>query len=100
MPPFVQQVLGAFARSAVIWVAARLGSSINEGEATQIVVTYIVPAAMLAWSVYQKYKGQQKLLTALASPQAMTEQAVEAAVAAHPSPSVNTAKTVVPTATA
>src|SRR5436190_2165000 len=102
IPPFVQQILGAIIRVVVVWLAGYLAAhahvTLSEDQIGSI-VTYLVPVvAVLAWSVYQKYRGRLKFLTAAAAPYAMTEHEIEALVSdpAIPAPPVNTPKSVIP----
>jgi hypothetical protein len=96
MNPFVQQVVGAVARAAVIWIGAKIGMELSADEATKVVVTYIIPAAMLAWSLWQKYSAQQKLVTAAASGKSMSQAQVEQQIASGGGASVLTPKHEVP----
>ncbi len=102
IPPFIQQILGVLIRGAVVWLAgylaAHAGITLSEDQIGSI-VTYLVPvAAVIAWSLYSKYIGRQKLLTALSTHGIMTEHEVEAIVSdpAKPNPSVLTPKDEVP----
>lgn len=102
IPPFIQQILGVFIRGAVVWaagyLAAHAGVTLSEDQIGSI-VTYLVPVvAVIAWSLYSKYKGRVKLLTALGTHGVLTEHEVEAIVAdpATPNPSVMTPKSAVP----
>ena len=84
IPPFVSQIVGVLVRAAVVWVAGYLAANakieLSEDQITQV-VAYIVPTlAVLAWSVYSKYLGRQKLLTATAVAGA-TEAEIEQMVA-------------------
>jgi type VI protein secretion system component VasK len=102
IPPFIQQVLGALVRVAVVWVAgvlfARAGVTVTEDQIGQA-VAYLVPVVfVLGWSLYQKYRGRLKFLIAAGSPHVMTEHEVEAIVRdpAKPCPPVNTPKNELP----
>ncbi len=102
IPPFVQQILGVLVRAIVVWLAGYLAAhadvTLSENQIGNI-VTYLVPVvAVLAWSVYQKYQGRLKFLTAAAAPYAMTEHEIEDIVSdpAIPTPSVNTNKDEIP----
>lgn len=102
IPPFIQQILGALVRAAVVaaagYLAAHAGVTLSEDQIGSL-VTYLVPiVAMLAWSLYSKYHGRLKLLTALSTHGTLTEQEVEDIVKdpAKPNPSVNTPKNEVP----
>ena len=101
IPPFIQQIVGVLVRAAVVWLAgylaANAGISLTDDQVTQV-VTYLVPTlAVIAWSVYSKYLGRQKLLTAAAAAGA-TEREVEEMVKdpAVPTPSVLAGKNDVP----
>ena len=101
IPPFVSQIVGVIVRAAVVWVAGYLAAHANvtlsEAQIGQI-VAYVVPTlAVLAWSVYSKYLGRQKLLTAAAAAGA-TEQQVEQMVKDPkvPTPSVMLGKETLP----
>lgn len=96
MNPFIKDTLTAVARAAVIWIAAKLGQDITSDQAAQIVLVYVIPAAMLIWSLYQKYTSRQKLATALASNVAMTEKQVENVVKSGGAASVLTPKHEIP----
>ena len=96
MNPFVQQIIGAVARSVVIWIGAKIGMELSADEATKVVVTYVIPAAMLAWSLWQKYSAQRKLVTAAASSKSMSQSDVEHQIAAGGGASVLTPKHEVP----
>ena len=92
MNPFFQQMLGAIARVVIVWIAARTGHDLTNDQAAQIVLEYVIPAAVLGWSLYQKYKGRQKLVTALATPGVMTEKQVERIISEGGAASVMTQK--------
>ena len=99
IPPFIQQLIGAFVRAAVVWAAGYLaahGLTISENQTTQFIAWVTPVIATLAWSIYQKYRGRQKLMTALVTPATQTEHQVEAAVSAGAAPSVLTPKNQVP----
>lgn len=102
IPPFIQQILGALVRVAVVWaagyLAAHAGITLSDSQIGSI-VTYLVPVvAVVVWSLYSKYIGRQKLLTALGTHGLLTEHEVEAIVAdpAQPTPSILTPKNEVP----
>lgn len=98
MNPFLQQILGVIIRTAIVWIATKFGAQISDDEAVKLAAQIAPVAAVVVWSLYQKYVGRQKLLTALGSNKVMTEHEVEARVAdpATPSPSVLTNKSEVP----
>ena len=50
----------------------------------------------VGWSIYQKYHGRQKLLTAQVTPAGKTEREIEAIVNAGQAPPINTPKNEVP----
>lgn len=96
MNPFLQQLLGGFARVAIVWVAAQAGHDITDDQAAHIFLTYVVPIAVFLWSAWQHYRSRQKMTTALASGQAMSEKQVETVIANGGAASVLTPKTSVP----
>lgn len=98
MNPFILQMLGSFARIAIVWIAAKLGTEVSQDEATKIFLEYLVPMAVAVWTVWKNYKGRQKLNVALSSNTPMTEHEVEAVVKTNPQavPSVATPKHEVP----
>jgi NhaP-type Na+/H+ or K+/H+ antiporter len=98
IPPFVQQVIGVVLRTAIVWIAAKFGAQMSNDEAVKLAAQIAPIAAVVVWSLYSKYVGRQKLLTALGSNRPMTELDVEARVndPASPTPSVLTPKTEVP----
>lgn len=98
IPPFIQQIIGAAVRMAVVWLAAKFGASISEDRAVEITAQVLPIVLMIGWSLYAKFHGRQKLLTALASTTVMTEHEVEAKVSdpSVPTPSVLTHKSEVP----
>jgi type VI protein secretion system component VasK len=80
MSPFLSQVLGVFVRAAVVWVAGYLaahgGVTLTEDQITKS-VTYLVPVVgVIGWSIYSKYLGRVKFLTA-ASVAARSEREIE-----------------------
>jgi len=92
IPPFIQQIIGAIVRAAVLWgagyLAAHAGITLTDSQTTKI-IEYLVPVlAVLAWSIYQKYFNRQKLVTAQAMPAGVTEAHIEAKIAAGGAPSV------------
>jgi hypothetical protein len=102
IPPFIQQVIGVVVRAGVVafagYLAGHAGITLTEDQIGSI-VTYLVPVvAVLGWSLYQKYHGRQKLLTALGAPGVMTEHEVESRVSdpLTPTPSVMTPKSEIP----
>lgn len=96
MNPFLQQLLTKLAQFAVVWIAARLGQQLTTDQATQIVLEYVVPAVMAIWALWQSYRNRQKLTTALASSQPMSEKQIENVVKAGGAASVLTPKHEVP----
>lgn len=98
IPPFIQQIIGVLVRALVValagYLAGHAGITLSESQIGSI-VAYLVPiAAVLAWSLWQKYFGRQKLLQAVAQANT-TEAAIEANVksAVVSTPSVLTPKT-------
>lgn len=101
IPPFIQQVIGSLVRAGVAALAGYLaarGVVVSDDQAMQAVAWLTPLVVTLAWSIWQKFHGRQKLLVAAASPKVMTEHEVEATVAdpAVKTPSVLTPKTEIP----
>ena len=100
MSPFLQQIVGTLVRAALVWLSAWLaahgGPTFTDNQIAKAVAELTPVALAIVWSIWQKYHGRLKLLTALASPQTMSEKQVELAVATGSSPAVNTPKTDVP----
>lgn len=100
MNPFIQQVIGTFLRTFLVWLSGWLVAHNLQGFSdTQItsIIAYLAPMVVaLAWSLFQKWVGRKKLLTALGSPIKMSEQQLERVVSTGGTPSVTTAKTEVP----
>lgn len=101
IPPFIQQIIGAAVRAFVMWVAGYLAARgvIVSDDQTMQAVAWLTPLAVtLSWSIWQKYRGRQKLLTALGSTKPMSEEQAEERIAdpATPTPSVLTPKGEVP----
>jgi|SRR6185436_12546448 len=96
MPIFVQQIVGVFVRAAIIaivtWVAAHGGPSFTNDQVTKAITEITPVLAVLAWSVYQKFKSRQKLMTAQAAGTPVSENHVEMMVADGQAPSVMTEK--------
>ena len=88
MNPFLQILLTTAIRNGLVWVAGRLGVGSTESE--------VMGAAVLivgfGWSVWDKYKSQQRLVTAqsMFGPTSLRE--VEAVVKQGDAPSVLTPK--------
>lgn len=104
IPPFVSQVIGVLVRAVVVflvgWIAAHGGPSFTDDQVTKVVSEIVPLAAVLAWSLWQKYRGRQKLLTGIASNAGLSENHVEMLVASGQAPSIMTPKHVSPTLTA
>jgi hypothetical protein len=94
--PFEEQALGSVVRVAIVWIAVHLGHTITNDEAAHIAVEYVVPVLVLAWSLWQKYRGRQKLLTAASLPLAVSERQVENVIKSGGAASVTTPKSVIP----
>lgn len=96
IPTFVQQIIGTLVRSAVLflvgWVAAHGGPKFAEDQVTKFITEATPVAAMIAWSIWQKYRSRQKLMTAQAAGSPISENHVEMLVSAGQAPSVLTEK--------
>ena len=98
MNPFAQQIIGAIIRTAVVWLAAKFGAEVSDDQVTSFVAQATPIVLVLAWSLWQKYHGRQKLLTALSRSRGMTENEIEREVSAGYAPTVTTPKTSIPAA--
>lgn len=99
IPPFIQQIIGTLVRTIIVavaaWFAGHTGINLTESQVGQVAI-YLTPIiATVAWSLVAKYKGRLKFLTALASPNVLTEHQAEA-LAKAAAPSVLTSKSEVP----
>jgi hypothetical protein len=96
IPTFVQQIIGTVVRAAVVfavgWLAAHGGPSFTNDQVTKFITEATPVAAVLVWSIWQKYKGRQKLMTAQASSGPVSENHVEMLVGSGQAPSVMTEK--------
>jgi hypothetical protein len=91
MNPFLQALLLALIRSALLWLAGHLGVQSTEAEVAAAALTLFAAG----WSIYDKYKSHQQLLTAQASAQ-VTRQEVDTIVKAGVAPPVMTKRDEVP----
>jgi hypothetical protein len=94
--PFLQQIIGTIVRAAILWLAAKFGATLSEDELVKLTAQAVPIVAVVGWSLWQKYRGRQKLLTALATTGVRTEHEIEAAVSDGNAPAVTTAKDAVP----
>lgn len=99
MNPILASALGAILR----WLLAfGAGVLVEHGIWTQEdAATYVAGAAVallaLGWSLWNKYRGRVKLLTALAMPKGTTEATVVKHIASGgPTPSVSTPRGMAP----
>lgn len=91
VPPFVSQIVGTLVRAAIVWLAATFGAEVSDDQIVKITAQVVPVLFVIVWSIYQKFKNRQTLVTALASPKPMSEDAAKALVKdpAVPTPSVN-----------
>lgn len=103
--PFVMQIVGTLVRfllaGAAAWVVQH--GIFTEAEVGRLMEGLTVASVAIGWSLYQKYRGRQKLMTALAAPAGITEIDLErhierAKAIGTPLPSVTTPKDEPPTA--
>lgn len=92
VPPFIQQIIGSVVRVVIVWLAAQFGAELSEDEIVKWTAQVLPIVLVVGWSIWQKYRGRQKLLMAAASPQVLSEKQVEGMVAAGLAPPVNTPK--------
>ena len=98
MNPLLREALGAIVR----WVLA-IGAGYvvkagiwSEGDALAYTSAAALALVALGWSVWQKYKSRQTLVTALASSTPMTETLAKRRVALGLAPSVTGSADVIP----
>ena len=98
IPPFILQILGVVVRVAVVWFADKIGVALSDDQILQVTTQVSLVLGVIAWSLYQKYRGRLKLLTACVSSKVLSERQVEAIVdnPNYPNPSVLTPKHEVP----
>jgi type VI protein secretion system component VasK len=96
IPTFVQEIIGTLVRAAVVffvgWLTAHGGPQFTDDQVAKFVTEATPVAAVLVWSIWVKYRGRQKLLTAQAAGQVVSERAVEMLVGTGQAPSVLTPK--------
>lgn len=101
IPTFVQQIVGTVVRAAVMfavgWLAAHGGPHFTDDQVTKFIAEATPAVAVLAWSIYQKYRGRKKMLAAAAASHPISENHVEMLVASGQAPSVLTPKHEAPT---
>jgi hypothetical protein len=93
---FIEKLVGAAVRTAIVWLAAKFGADVSDNEVAQFVAQATPILLVLAWSFWQKFKEQQKLLTAQAMRAGASEVEVEAEVKRGNAPPVLTPKDVAP----
>lgn len=98
MNPIVIKAMGSLVRAglmlAVPFFVSRGIWTTDEATATLAAVATALTA--LGWSIFEKYKSQKKLVTALALPAGVSEKQVEHRVATGPTPPVTLPKDVPP----
>lgn len=98
MNPMMQKVLGSLIRSVLtLLVPSLVAAGVwTPEESTAVIATVSTALAALLLSFYEKYKSQQKLVTALASPAGATQKQVERQISEGLAPPVTLAKTEAP----
>lgn len=102
MNPFLESVIATLIRQLLILLASAVGMTPLLDQYMTDVQKFSSSAALVlitvGYAIWRKYKDRQKLVTALAAEGPVTEHEVEAMVKDHtmPTPSVKTAKDVVP----
>ena len=96
--PFIKEIVGVVARALALYLAARYGMEVVSSDEISEVLSGVAVAGVLGWSIFQKFKSRQKLVTALAAPRKMTEDEVKETVASVwvTTPSVTTPSDTVP----
>lgn len=95
--PIIKKYLGSIIRAGLMLLTPAL---VSQGiwtpeEATATTTAIATALAAVAWSLFEKYRSQQKLLTATATA-GLTEQQVEQKVKAGLAPPVTVPKDVAP----
>lgn len=96
--PILTKYLGSIIRAGLtLLVPSIVAAGIwTPEESTAVIATASAALSALAFSFYEKYKSQQKLVTALAAPAGATELEIEKKVTAGHAPTVMTKKTKAP----
>jgi len=94
--PFLEKLLGAVVRTAIVWLSAKFGASLSDDEVVKLTAEIVPVVLVLGWSFYQKFRERQKLLTAQSMGKGVTEHEVEAEIRAGNAPAVATPKDMVP----
>lgn len=98
MNPLLQEALGSIVRAGLQIVAGyvvAVGIWTPE-DASKYVAAGALAVVALGWSLYQKYASRGTLLSALASPKALTENKAKQLSGLSSAPSITTAKHVTP----
>lgn len=95
MNPFYEAVVKAALRSLMLVVGGYVGVTANDSQIAEVASAVMVIGGFV-WSLFDKYRAEQKRLTAQASHLPMTTSEVNIAVKDGLAPSVLTAPNVVP----
>ncbi len=98
MNPFYVALVKSAIRSIMLVVGGYLGVTATDSQIAEVASAVMVIGGFL-WSAYDKYRTEQKRLTAQSSRVPMTTQEVETAVKEGVAPSVLTPKDAIPTLT-
>jgi uncharacterized membrane protein YqjE len=107
MNPMMLELLGAILRYVAGFLLGVMLSHgvITDEQSTRFLneiaapttVLWVIGMLPLVWSMWQKFRSRQKLLTALASPTTTTEDKIQKTVDLGLAPSITTPKSEVPT---
>lgn len=102
MRGIAEESIGSIVRTILAALSGYLVQQalISEAQSQQFMIAAVPFLSALIWSLYQKYKGRVRLMTALASPMPMSENTLEKVVATGNTPSVATPQFLVPRAPA
>lgn len=59
---FAKQAAQAITRAAILWIAAKIGAQTpSDDTIREITVNWVIPGAVIAWSLWQKYHQAKRL---------------------------------------
>lgn len=98
MNPLFEKIVGSLVRhfmsGLAIWLIANIG--ISEASAMEITMALGTAIIAAAWGAWEKYRTRQKLVTALASTEPMSEKQVERLVKNGVAPPATVRKDAIP----
>jgi hypothetical protein len=96
MSPLLRNTLISLLRTAIVYLAAKIGTTISDDVALRL-ATEILPVLLaVMWAFYDRFRQEQLLVTAQRMRGPVTRRELEAEVKAGNAPSVNTPKDAFP----